>query len=112
MRGLERKVSTRKYKTISEVDTDVTPEMGQSSCLTCKSRGKNEFELKNNEIVGRRTGMTHARTVHLDEAFTRAEFVGLLDGAVFADFDRGPWFGDNGCDLDLWDRHYRSEANP
>ena len=49
--------------------------------------------------------MTDARAVHLDEAFTRLKLVGLLDGVVLADFDRGSRSGDDGGNLNLWDRH-------
>ena len=59
-------------------------------------------------MVGGRTGVAHARGVHLDETFTRSQFVRLLDGIVFADFNRGPWPGDNGGDLKLRDRHCRT----
>ena len=55
--------------------------------------------------------MAHARAVHLDKTFTRLQLVGLLDGMVFADFDRSSWPGDNGSDLNLWDRHCGSEAS-
>lgn len=55
--------------------------------------------------------MTHARVVHLDETFTRLQLIGLLDGMVLADFDRGSWTGDDGSGLNLWDRHCGSEAS-
>jgi len=92
------------------VGTNVTPETGQSSFLTCKS-GETRFELENDEAVERRTSMAHARAVHLDKTFTGFQLVGLLDGVVFADFDRGSWLGDNGSDLNLRDRHCGSEAS-
>ena len=52
--------------------------------------------------------MADARAVHLDKAFTRLELVSLLDGVVLADFDRGSGLGDDGGNLDLWNRHRRS----
>lgn len=94
----------------SAADTNVTPEIGQSSFLTCKSRRGSLFGVRNGKVIGLRTGVAHARTVHLDETFTRCEVVGLLDGIVFADLNGGSRPGDNGCDLNLWDRHCRNEA--
>lgn len=49
--------------------------------------------------------MAHARAVHLDETFARPELVWLLDGVVVTDLNRGSRLGDNGGDLNLWDRH-------
>jgi len=43
--------------------------------------------------------------MHLDKTFTRLKLVRLLDGVVLADFERGPWLGDDSGDLNLWDRH-------
>ena len=56
----------------------------------------------------RRTGVADARAVHLDKTFTGLELVGLLDGVVLADFDRGSRSGDDGGNLNLWDGHRRS----
>jgi len=109
MRGLGESQHTEILD--GEVDTNVTPEMGQSSFLTCKSRGGYYIELENDEVVGRNTSVAHARAVHLYETFTRRQLIGLRDGIVFADFDRGPRAGDNGSDLNFWDRHCRSEAS-
>lgn len=55
--------------------------------------------------------MAHARTLHLDKTFTRPEFVGLLDGIVVADLNRGSRPGDNGGSLNLWDRHCKMEES-
>ena len=45
--------------------------MGQSSFLTCKSGGETQFGLKNDEAVGRGTGVAHAGAVYLDKTFAR-----------------------------------------
>ena len=89
----------------------MTPETGQSSFLTCKSGGETWFELEKGEAVDRRTSVAHARAVHLDKTFTGLQLVRLLDGMIFADFDRGSWPGDNGSGLNLRDRHRGSGAS-
>lgn len=93
------------------METNVTPETGQSSFLTCKSGEETWFEPEKGEALDRRTSVAHARAMHLDKTFAGLQLVGLLDGMVFADFDRGPWPGDNGGGLNLRDRHRGSEAS-
>ena len=61
--------------------------------------------------MDRRTGVTHARTVHFYETFAGLELLGLFDRIVFADFYRSSRLGNNGSDLNLWDRHNRGEAS-
>ena len=61
--------------------------------------------------MDRCTSVTHSRAMHLDETFAGLELFGLFDGIVFADFYGCSRFRDDGGDLDLWDRHRRSEVS-
>lgn len=65
------------------------------------------FELEGCEFVNRCTSVANARAMHLEETLARLELLWLFDRIVFADFYRRSWLGDNGSDLDLWDRHSR-----
>ena len=89
----------------------MTPEMGQSSSLTCKSRGESLFELGDGGFTDRSTSVTHSGAMHFDKTFTGLELFGLLNRIAFADFYRCSRLRDNGSDLDLWDRHCRGEAS-
>lgn len=54
--------------------------------------------------MNRGTSVTDARAMHLEETFAGLELFGLFDGIVLTDFYRSSRLGDNGSDLDLWDR--------
>ena len=71
---------------------------------------RNLARVMDSEAAGRRTRVAYTRAVHLDKTFTRIQLVGLLDWVVFVDFDRSPWLGDNGGDLNLRNRHCRKQG--